>query len=456
MSHNNTHPFLKFRSSVRHCSITTEVRNKTVSYHGDGNKSAFDAAIAAAAVANASTSPVQTIVDVKPADVAPAPKERIQIKDLLSEPIPDMVGNKAVDQQKIAIKDLLSGDRLSDPVNPDDLQAHFIRDIIADGTTFEAGQKFIQGWTLKNPGPYEWPAGCSVKYVGGDNMLDVDDSRPSSEADVSKASETNVTQRSIKVGEELKFYVQMKAPKREGCAISYWRIKAPDGTPFGHRLWCHINAVAATTVKREVQQPQGCPHLAFLNNTANKERISSNLQSRKLEREQIMRQIRAYRRQEIAQGSPSSMFDKNMSEASFTERVRRLDGMLEHRLRTLQLSSEKFPESPKKEEQAEAAAEGETKSMDSSNLIFPASVSQEALPKLVPTNAAESVTVPAVAEPATVVEPEVKVEEPQVKHEDDIFEDAESITLDSSDEDGFLTDEEYDILNASDEEDSKA
>ena len=45
-------------------------------------------------------------------------------------------------------------------------------------------------------------------------------------------------------GEEVCFEVTMKAPKREGIAISYWRLKGVDGIPFGHRLWCHINVTS--------------------------------------------------------------------------------------------------------------------------------------------------------------------------------------------------------------------
>jgi len=74
----------------------------------------------------------------------------------------------------------------------------------------------------------------------------------------------------------------------------------------------------------------------------------------------------------------------------------------------------------------------------------------------VPTNAAEVESVPAIAEPPTEVKAEPAVAEPEVKAEDDIFEDAESISLSDDEESGFHTDDEYDILNASDEEEIKA
>jgi len=74
-------------------------------------------------------------------------------------------------------------------------------------------------------------------------MLNVSSSHPSSINDIGKAIESNVMSREVEVGEEVCFFVTIKAPQRPGKAISYWRLKAADGTPFGHRLWCDIDVV---------------------------------------------------------------------------------------------------------------------------------------------------------------------------------------------------------------------
>lgn len=121
-----------------------------------------------------------------------------------------------------------------------ELQAHFLRDVVADGSMLPPGTQFEQVWTLRNPGPHPWPTGCSVRFVGGDSMLDVDPSQPSHQREIAKASESNVLERVVKVGEEVDFKIAMRTPEREGKAISYWRLKDKDGFPFGHKLWCDI------------------------------------------------------------------------------------------------------------------------------------------------------------------------------------------------------------------------
>lgn len=132
-----------------------------------------------------------------------------------------------------------------------ELQAHFIRDAIADGSVLAPNRQFEQVWTLRNPGPQVWPAGCSVRFVGGDTMFNVDPNHPSSVSDVLKATESNTIDWTVGAGEEVDFTVVMRAPEREGKAISYWRLKAADGTPFGHKLWCDINVRKAEPAASE-------------------------------------------------------------------------------------------------------------------------------------------------------------------------------------------------------------
>lgn len=122
-----------------------------------------------------------------------------------------------------------------------ELHAYFIRDAVADGSKLRPGSSFEQVWTLRNPGPHAWPAGCSVRFVGGDNMLNVDLNRAASVTDIADATESNVIGRVVAVGEEIDFTVKMKTPQREGKSISYWRLKTADGIPFGHKLWCDID-----------------------------------------------------------------------------------------------------------------------------------------------------------------------------------------------------------------------
>ncbi|KAK3068651.1 hypothetical protein LTR53_013618 [Teratosphaeriaceae sp. CCFEE 6253] len=219
--HNRTHPLIKFKTPVRNVSITTENEDLrgNVRMMGDrrGEKSV---STETTPVPEANTAvQVQTMAEIKP--------EPTLIKEE-AQPIP-------------VVKPQAPKSPLAEAaVSNDKLNAHFVQDSIADSTVMLAGARFTQIWTLRNPGPYAWPAGCSVRYVGGDNMLNVDNGHPASVTDLADATESNVVGREVQVGEEVAFKVVLKAPLRSGKSISYWRVKAADGTPFGHRLWCDI------------------------------------------------------------------------------------------------------------------------------------------------------------------------------------------------------------------------
>jgi len=43
----------------------------------------------------------------------------------------------------------------------------------------------------------------------------------------------------------------MRTPNRTGNFISYWRLTGPDGTKFGHRLWCDVNVKEPATIAKE-------------------------------------------------------------------------------------------------------------------------------------------------------------------------------------------------------------
>ena len=127
------------------------------------------------------------------------------------------------------------------PIAAPELQAHFIRDTVLDGSVMPPSEQFEQTWTLRNPGPQAWPAGCTVCFIGGDGMLDVDPNHPSHVTQIYKATKSNVIDRAVEVGEEVDFTVKMRTPERQGKAISYWRLKDATGLPFGHKLWCDVD-----------------------------------------------------------------------------------------------------------------------------------------------------------------------------------------------------------------------
>jgi len=164
-----------------------------------GDIRGFDAA-SLKSTTSASTQ-VQTVADIEPED------EKKQLVEH-SEPIP------------VPVKE----------VEP--LQAEYLRDAIADGTSFASGEKFEQSWTLTNTGASAWPVGVTVRFVGGDYMF-LDGFEESCDA--------TVTTSAVNPGEIASFSVTLASPQAPTRrAISYWRLTAPNGSRFGHKLWCDI------------------------------------------------------------------------------------------------------------------------------------------------------------------------------------------------------------------------
>lgn len=217
--HNRTHPLIKFKSPVRNVSVTTlgeKENGEHMCTMGDQLPPQFTSkateTVPVAPSTNAATQ-VQTVAEVKPTATIEKTAKGEDSKAALSQ----------------------------------ELQAHFIRDAVADGSTMAPGKQFKQVWTLRNPGPHAWPPGCGVRFVGGDSMFNVDPNHPSSVSDIKNATESDAIDRVVQVGEEIQFSVVMRTPEREGKAISYWRLKTADGLPFGHKLWCDICVVHPET-----------------------------------------------------------------------------------------------------------------------------------------------------------------------------------------------------------------
>jgi len=504
--HNHTHPLIKFKTPVRNVSVTTLNESKggcPIARLGDqpARKSTATETIPVAPSSNAATQ-VQTIVDMKPSEETQPKtgKEKIEIRDLLAEPV----------QEKISVSDLLctppvpvepaklepaSVPKPASPKSSDELDAHFIRDTIPDGTVVGTGLNFVQVWTLRNPGPNPWPAGCSVRHVGGDNMLNIDNTRPLSQSELASASESNVVGRPVESGEEISFRVMMKAPNREGIAISYWRLKTADGLPFGHRLWCDIKVTNATSPSLAPAQPVPTPASAPAPIDTIESTTSSNTSNltpherwhqSKLERLRMLQRAQAHA---LMAKEPVSERTARLHEETL-ERLKKMKLHIDEkdnqnrlfekleREKMLRIQKvrkaavERLLETRRKEHEASVAAMQQEKGAESANVpmaqataelpVDEKPVETEAhtsgmiFPQLEKESPASSTHQAASMEPEAQ---EIKSEDtaavaPSEHSDEEFFEDAESVDIRSvsSDDEGFNTDEEYDILDASDEE----
>ena len=137
-----------------------------------------------------------------------------------------------------------------------ELQAWFEKDSTPDGSKLMPDQLFDQSWTIRNPGPHAWPAGCAVYFTGGDHMLNVDSKNPSSVTAMTAATKSNVLENTVEPGQTVSFTISLKTPEREGRFISYWRLKTPDALPFGHKLWVDITVAAAPVEATSEPKPE--------------------------------------------------------------------------------------------------------------------------------------------------------------------------------------------------------
>ncbi|KAK7542146.1 uncharacterized protein J3D65DRAFT_547966 [Phyllosticta citribraziliensis] len=441
--HNRTHPLIKFKTPVRKVHVTTAGEDKwgkPMPTLGDAPLSRPESAERQRPASNNASTQIRTVVDLKPTTseeaASKAATDKIKIKDLLVEPV-DRRSKLAEVLKNVSVASKAPKHQYGPP---DALNAHFIRDTICDGTQLPANCKFLQVWTLRNPGPNTWPAGCSVRYVGGDNMLNVDNETSSNTHNIIEAVESNVINNPVEPGSEVSFSVLMKAPAREGVAISYWRVKAPDGSPFGHRLWCHINVMKPATVP--VESPQ----------SSDSERTLHRLKELRERRQvpELSDSDRNSRRRELIRRSTQLIRERRL-EREAAERLELAmsgnDATFEASRKSLKPTVEDAPESeisdsPVKEEpKIEKPVELKTEpAAENSRMVFP--TLEKESPESSSHEAASS-NQSAKSDKATVAASEAEAET-------EIFEDAE--TVDISSDDGFLTDEEYDVLDASDEE----
>jgi next-to-BRCA1 protein 1 len=189
--------------------------------------------------ANAATQ-VQTVADLEPTEPVKVEEERpveAKTEEIKTEEVPEIA--KEVEPEA--------------PVAPleSELVAHFVSDAVQDGTILAPNLVFEQTWILRNGGEKPWPAGCTVKFVGGDNMCAVDPDHPASVHELVSAAESTTCYTEVAPGQDYPFTVLMRTPNRAGKVISYWRLTGPNGYKFGHRLWCDVVVKEPTPVVKE-------------------------------------------------------------------------------------------------------------------------------------------------------------------------------------------------------------
>ena len=209
--HNRTHPLIKFKTPIKNVSVTT-LGEKENGEH------------------------VVTLGDQLPQTSSKSTGTNAPVTKLANAAT-QVVGDSITKPAKPEVIDEPQAEVM---VPQPELEAHLVHETVANGTVLPPSTIFSQTWTLRNPGPNKWPAGCSLHFVGGDMMYNVDLTHPSSISALESAAKSKVTCDVVEVGEEVAFEVFLKTPADQGKAVSYWRLKDGKGMPFGQRLWCNI------------------------------------------------------------------------------------------------------------------------------------------------------------------------------------------------------------------------
>ncbi|KAJ5885283.1 Zinc finger ZZ-type [Penicillium taxi] len=240
--HNRTHPLVKFKTPVRAVTISTlsDGAFGSTAVLGDTSKD-----ILAILGNNPSEASVGAVIGNNSTETSLS-KSMTFGKKSVAEPV--LVEVEANQPEKT-----MEVETSAEP--EEDYRAFFMHDTVADGTKVTANAVFQQTWTLYNPGPCAWPVGSDVRFVGGDTMFDVDADHPSNVDLIRHAMESNKLEAPLEAGHTAQFTVSLRAPSREGTAISYWRLKLPTGMPIGHRLWCDVQVTSNLSEEAHTPDP---------------------------------------------------------------------------------------------------------------------------------------------------------------------------------------------------------
>ena len=228
--HNKTHPLIKFKTPVRNVNV------KTTGEHEDGRPMRLMGDRQKTAAAQATTTQAGRSMKVSVTEKVEPKAKAVAVTSPVTKAVPAII-----------------------PVSDsNDLSALFVKDSVADGTILGSNHVFEQTWILKNDGNVTWPAGCSVKFVGGDYMGHVDSSRPAGMSELVSASETTICYAPLAPGQEFAFTALLRTPPRSGRVQSYWRLTTPEGHKFGQRMWCDVivRGSVKPTVEVKVTSPK--------------------------------------------------------------------------------------------------------------------------------------------------------------------------------------------------------
>lgn len=104
---------------------------------------------------------------------------------------------------------------------------------LPDGTTVTPGQALTKTWQMKNTGTSTWGSGYQLVFTEGESMgapaaIDVPATAPNQTVNLS---------------------IPITAPSTAGLHQGYWRMRNPQGTYFGPKVWVKINVLSSASTR---------------------------------------------------------------------------------------------------------------------------------------------------------------------------------------------------------------
>jgi methionine-rich copper-binding protein CopC len=160
---------------------------------------------------------------------AAEPGESTELSVSLSAP--SQPGAYVTEWQLIDVTGEPFGDRLFALIDVTEAlyDVRFVADVtIPDGARLAPGSAFEKRWAVENTGNSTWGPAIAVVFSGGEAMT----------AAVRQPAPP------IQPGATAEVTLALHAPREPGRYRGEWRLVAPDGTPFGDRLWVLIEVKA--------------------------------------------------------------------------------------------------------------------------------------------------------------------------------------------------------------------
>lgn len=102
----------------------------------------------------------------------------------------------------------------------------FVLDVtVGEGESVPPNTTFVKTWRVQNSGKEEWPAGCRLRFLGGEKMGTID----------------SVSVPTIAAGQSTDISVDLRSPTDPGIYQGRWRMYNSMGTPFGDIIWVIIS-----------------------------------------------------------------------------------------------------------------------------------------------------------------------------------------------------------------------